>query len=230
MATVRKRKPRENRLLLQGVSWRMYERVLRAFEERRVRITYDRGDLEIMTLSGEHERIKQLLRRLIEALAEEMGLDIAGFGSMTFKRRSKKRGLEPDECYWIQNENLVRGKRQYNPEDDQPPDLVLEVDITRSSLDRISIYEVFGVAEVWRWDGQTLEVRVLNEPDKYEQVERSRTFPGLKPTDLLPFVAREATEGEMGMVKAFRQWVRARMAAGWSETPAAAQDEQSSES
>jgi Uma2 family endonuclease len=230
MATVRKRKPRENRLLLQGVSWRMYERVLRAFEERRVRITYDRGDLEISTFSVAHQRLKHLLSRLLMALAEEMGFNIAGFGSMYFKRRSKKRGLEPDECYWIQNEHLVRGKREYRPDDDQPPDLVLEVDISRSSLDRIGIYEALGVAEVWRWDGETLEVHILGQDDKYSKADRSRAFPGLKPTDLMPFLAQTATVGEMGMVRAFRQWVRARIAVGWSDTPAAAQDEQSSES
>src|SRR5438876_8755817 len=97
-----------NRLLLYGVSWKEYLRTLRTFEERHVRITYDRGVMEIMTLSYEHEKASYLLGRFIDALTEEIGLPIQGGKSTTFKRRKKQRGLEPNNCYWIASEPLVR--------------------------------------------------------------------------------------------------------------------------
>src|SRR6266542_4574101 len=99
---------KRQQLVLAGVSWRTYGRLLRAFDDRHVRLTYDRGDLEIMTLSPEHERFKHLLGLLISVLVEELGWDMAGFGSMTFKSSKQRRGLEPDECYWIQSESMVR--------------------------------------------------------------------------------------------------------------------------
>src|SRR3989442_13282230 len=97
-------------LILDGVAWQNYLRLLRAFDDRHLRITYDRGALEIMTLSPEHERFKHLLGLLVFALAEELGQTVAGLGSMTFKRRPNKRGLEPDECYSVQTEPLIHGK------------------------------------------------------------------------------------------------------------------------
>src|SRR5687767_10937447 len=102
--------PAEQRLVLGGVTWDKYLRLLHLFDDRHLRITYDRGEVEIMTISPEHERFKKLLGYLILVLVEELGWNIASFGSMTFKRRSRKRGLEPDECYWIQSEPLVRWK------------------------------------------------------------------------------------------------------------------------
>ena len=109
-------------LILDGVAWQNYLRLLRAFDDRHLRITYDRGALEIMTLSPEHERFKHLLNYLISVLVEELGWDMAGFGSMTFKRSRQRRGLEPDECYWIQSEPRVRGKDSIDLRHDPPPD------------------------------------------------------------------------------------------------------------
>src|SRR5262245_34018310 len=136
----KKRVPRGAQLVLHGVSWQPYVRVLHAFDEdRHLRITYDRGALEIMTLSPEHERSKHLIGLLIVLLAMELRMAIAGFGSMTFKRRKKLRGLEPDECYWIQHEAQMRGKRVYDPKKDPPPDLVLEVEVSRSEIGRAHV-------------------------------------------------------------------------------------------
>jgi Uma2 family endonuclease len=131
-----------------------------------LRITYDRGALEIMTLSPEHERLKHLLGYFILILVEELGWNMAGFGSMTFKRKRHQRGLEPDECYWIENELAVRGKDRIDLRRDPPPDLVIEIDWTHSSLDRLAIFAILGVPEVWRFDGKdvTFHVRRLEEP------------------------------------------------------------------
>ena len=140
------------RMLLHDITWRGYEAIGRALADRPgLRITYDRGTLEIMTTSPEHERYKHVLRRLLEAWCDEFAVPMACYGSMTFKRKKRKRGLEPDECYWIAHESQVRGKDRIDFQIDPPPDLVLEIDISRSSLDRMAIYSVLGVPEVWRY-------------------------------------------------------------------------------
>src|SRR5262249_55428861 len=136
MATVsRTRTFPPQRLVLAGVSWQEYGKFLRAFEGRRaVRLTYDRGVLEIMSPRHEHETDVDFLGRLAITLTEEMGLSVKAGGSTTFRRRKKRRGLEPDRCYWIASEPLVRGKRDINLRKDPPPDLAIEVDVTSSSL------------------------------------------------------------------------------------------------
>ena len=156
--TTRRRRKFQQRLFLDAVSWRAYERLGRVFQDRPLRITYDRGRLEIMTLTTKHEFWKHAIRRLIEALVEETDNQIAGYGSMTFKRQLKKRGLEPDECFWIQNESAVRGRADFQIDEVPPPDLVLEIEVSRSVIDRIGIYAAFGVPEIWRCNGETLTV------------------------------------------------------------------------
>ncbi len=202
---------------LDGVSWRAYEGLLRAFdEERHLRITYDRGRLELMALSTLHERSKHLLGCLIGALAYERDIDIAGYGSLVLKRGEEQRGLEPDECYWIQNEAKVRNLKKLDLRRDPPPDLVLEIDVTHSSLDRLGIYQALRVPEVWRWAGKKIEVRVLDENGQYQLREYSVAFPFFRPAELVRFLKLAATDGETAMLRAFRQWVREQKAAGWA--------------
>jgi Uma2 family endonuclease len=202
---------RAQRFRLDGVSWRAYEKLLRAFEdERHLRITYDQGSLEIMTLSPRHERPKHLLGQLVVMLALELDLNIAGYGSMTMKRRLEKRGLESDECYWIQHEAKVRNLQKFDLRRDPPPDLVLEIGVTHSSLNRLGIYATLRVPEVWRWDEETLEVHVLNEEGKYEIREQSVAFPSFHPAELVRFLKMGVTSGETQMLRAFRDWIRER--------------------
>ena len=137
-----------NSLVLHGIDWRTYARLLRLFDERRsIRLTYDRGNLEITTLSPEHENLNLLLNHLVVAAAEELGLEIASYGSMTMRRR----GLEADQCYWIANEARMRGRDRIDLRTDPPPDLVIEVDVSRSSMDRMTIYAALGVPEFCGW-------------------------------------------------------------------------------
>jgi Uma2 family endonuclease len=203
-------------LVLDGVAWRTYVQLLRAFDDRHLRITYDRGALEIMTLSPEHERFKHLLNYLVGVLVEELGWDMAGFGSMTFKRSQQRRGLEPDECYWIQSEPLVRGKDSIDPRHDPPPDLVIEIDITHSSLDRLSIYAALGVPELWRFDGQELVAYLLASGDHYDESQQSRAFPFLGLGEVARLIGTRSARSETELVRQFRAWVRARMAANWT--------------
>ena len=203
----------KDRLLLDGEDWVTYQRLLRVFDERRhLRITFDRGALEIMTLSPEHERCKHLIGRLIETLTEELGLPIAGYDSMTLKRRRQQRGLEPDECYWIQHADRVRDLQTYDPRRDPPPDLVVEVDISRSSLNRLDIYAALSVPEVWRFNGSAMTICRLQSDSTYSEQPTSLTFDKLRSADLERFLQLRGRTDENEIIPRFRAWIREKLA------------------
>lgn len=205
--------PNENRLRLSGISWDQYCQIGEALRDRPVHMTYDRGELEIMTTSARHESHKKLLARLLEALTEELNVEICSLGNMTHQREDLERGLEADECWYIQNERAVRGKMEIDLSVDPPPDLALEVEISRRVLDRIAIYAVLGVRELWRYDGSRLRVQVL-KGDRYEDVERSPAFPTIPMSLFTDALAQFGKTGETQIVKDFRQKVRATLRSG----------------
>jgi len=202
------------KLILEDVDWQTYQRLLRALDERRIRLTYDQGSLEIMTLSFNHEKIKHLLGLLVVTLAVGLDQAIAGGGSVTMKRRRQSRGLEPDECFWIQNEASMRGKEHFDLRHDPPPDLALEIAISHSSLNRMSIYAALRVPEVWRWRSNTLQVHLLDAEEKYRQSKSSKAFPSFPPAKLAFFLEVAAKEGEAKMVQTFQVWVRKNLKKG----------------
>jgi Uma2 family endonuclease len=195
------------RLLLYSMPWKSYDALLHALQNRRLRITYDRGTLEIMTISFPHEYFKKLFARMIEIMTLELNMALAPGGSMTFRRELMERGLESDECYWVANAGLMQGKKEYDIETDPPPDLAIEIDIHSSSLDRLAIYAALKVREVWRFDGATLQVNQL-VGKKYRVKERSRAFPFLPVQELLRFVKQAETDDQTTVMRAFTQWVR----------------------
>ncbi len=201
-------RPRIQRLLLDDMSWGTYERILRALQHRRLRITYDDGSLEIMTLSLHHERTSHLLGLLITILALELGVEISGGGSLTMRRRLKKKGLEPDECFWTEYSAAMRNKKDYDSRRDPPPDLALEVEISRSALNRMRIYAALRVPEVWRWRNEKLTVHLLNEQGTYEEVGMSKAFAGFDPQHLVGFVELGVSEGDTKMIRAFQSWIK----------------------
>jgi len=201
--------PATQSLLLDGVDWITYTRLLRALNNRpSVRLTYDRGSLEIMTLTHEHESYAHLLGRFVVVLTEEFGLPIKGGGSTTFRRRKRRKGLEADESYWIANEPLVRGKDSIDLRIDPPPDLALEIDVSHSSLNRLAIYAALRVPEVWRREGETLVCYLLGTDGKYAVNTTSRVFPGLAPADLMRFLTLRSQMDENALVRQFRAWIR----------------------
>jgi Uma2 family endonuclease len=202
-------------LRLSAVSWRTYTQLLGAFAERPgMRLTYDRGELEIMSPLLEHDDDGDFLGDLVFLLTLELGLPLKRGGSTTLRRRRVKRGLESDRCFWIANAPRMAGRRRLDLRTDPPPDLAIEVDVTRSSLDRMSIYAKLGVPEVWRLDGDKLTFHVLGEDGKYTEVAVSRSFPLVTPADLLGFLqqARQAGD-ENPVVQQFLAWVRHRRSA-----------------
>lgn len=198
----------EQRFVLWDVGWDVYEMMLREIGDRPIRLTYDGANLELISPSRWHEIVKSLLGRFVEALTLELDIPLASGGAMTFKRKDLLRGIEPDECYWIASESKVRGKRELNFRKDPPPDLAIEVDMSRSALDRPGIYARLKVPELWRFDGQTLDVLILQPGGEYELSETSRPFPFLPVRELTRFLPLDATRSETDCVRQFVQWVR----------------------
>jgi len=206
MATITRFRPAP--IVLTGVDWRGYSRFLRAFAgQKKVRLTYDRGTLEIRTISSLQERWKCFLGWLLIAMAEEMNRPIAQRGSLTLRRRRKQRGLEPDQSYYIANEPRVRGLMRLDLRRDPPPDLVVEVDITHSSLNRLSIYARLGVPELWRFDNGTLTFLQL-QGKAYDPLATSLSFPPITAADLAPFLALLGQQDETSIIRQFRAWLR----------------------
>jgi Uma2 family endonuclease len=205
-----------DRVILRNISWQTYQSLIHDFEqEPAIRLTYDHGILEIRMPLDPHETYKKILGRLIEAATEELELEIRSLGSQTCDRKDLSKGLEPDQCYYIQNEAQVRGVQQIDLAQFPPPDLAVEVDIMSSSLNRLSIYADLQVPEIWRYDGRSLTIYCLltaqqdaSNAFQYGIAERSLALPLLTATDIGRFLELQATTGENSLIKQFRQWVR----------------------
>jgi Uma2 family endonuclease len=195
-------------ILLENVTWETYERLLREAGERHIRMTYDDGDLEIMTLSFGHENIGEIIGALIRAFALVLKLPLRSGGSTTLRKKLKRKGLEPDKCFWIKNEKAMRGKTKWHASKDPPPDLAVEVDVTHSSLDRMGIYAALRVAEVWRYRAKKLRVHVLGQDGANHEAPTSSVFPHLDIGKVNEFVHAAATLDETTLVANFTAWVR----------------------
>jgi Uma2 family endonuclease len=200
--------PVENRLLLRHIAWPAYRVIADAFTGVKVRITYDRGTLEIMTKSGTHETWKSFIGRLIFALAEEVDQAIRGCGEMTCRRDDLQRAVEPGDCFYLPNEPRMRGKLEIVLGVDPPPDLMLEIEISRSAVARLPIFAALGVPEIWCFDGETVRFLNLSANGDYVAVERSRYFPFLAPVDILNVLQRWGQTDDNSLVRSFRQWIR----------------------
>lgn len=204
-------------VVLDGVTWFTYESLLHDLDGRRFRITFDRGALEIMALSHRHENRKKLLGRFVEGMTLELDIPIHPGGSTTFKNELLERGLEPDDCYWIQNEPLMRNKLDFDIDKDPPPDLGIEIEITRSALDRMGIYAALRIPEIRRFDGKKLRVCILGANGKYKEKEQSRAFPFLPMKEIERFLLKTDAANHTALVRSFHEWVRLTLAAVYGE-------------
>ncbi|MDB9517503.1 Uma2 family endonuclease [Roseofilum reptotaenium CS-1145] len=195
------------RIILTGVSWLTFTTLLAEVGENRAcRFAYDQGVLEIRMPLEENEEPKRLIESFVEALVDELGIELRSLGSLSLKREDLSRFIEPDTCFYIQNEALVRG-RSINLTEVPPPDLAVESDYTHSSIDKASIYAALGVPELWRYTKETLEVyqRVDGE---YQKSDKSLAFPFL-PVDEIPgFIKQSKAVGQRSAVRLFRERIR----------------------
>ncbi len=195
---------------LSGISWQTYEALLNELSaSRRLRLTYNYGNLEIMVPSPEHERYKKVIGRFVETLAEELAVRIEPLGSTTFKRPNLT-GAEPDESFYILNLNAVKGKNRIDLQQDPPPDLVVEIDITSGSQERLQIYASMGVPEVWLYDGNSFSINILQN-QKYVVVEESLAFPNLPIQEISRFLEQVGQKDYLDLIKEFRNWVRSQI-------------------
>lgn len=199
--------PPGHQLLIKDISWSGYKNILADLgENRSSRVSYSQGMLEIMAPLPEHEVGKVIIGDLIKVLFEELDIEFWSLGSTTFDREKMDAGVEPDDCFYIENEAKVRGLNRINLETDPPPDLAIEIDIT--SRTKFNNYEALNVPELWRWNGTILEINVLVD-GKYIQSENSRIFPNIPIAKMIPeYLSMSKTSGRNATMKAFREWLR----------------------
>lgn len=203
----------ENRVVLSGISWKTYEQLRGIEENSRVRMTYDGGVLELMSPSTDHESIKRLIGQMIEALTEELDIPRRSLSASTWKRPELVKGLEADECYYILNQHRVSERRKVDLTVDPPPDLAVETEISRSSVERMRIYASLGIPEVWRWRNDVLTAYSLDADGRYVEREFSLNLPMLRVKDLEPFLDFQLSANETKWIRSFRAWVRERFLA-----------------
>jgi Uma2 family endonuclease len=200
----------ESRLVVYGLDWKGYETLLDVLGYRGVRLTYDRGSVELMTTSQEHEQFSYLLGLVVGILTAELHLPRISVGRMTWRREILDRGLEADNCYYLANAPRVRGKK-IDLSVDPPPDLAIEVEISRSALDRMGIYAALRVPEIWRYNGETLRVELLQPDGTYVASETSLAFPFLPLDEVVRFLQQGEAMDHTEWEEAFRAWVRAEL-------------------
>ncbi|MDP9473601.1 MAG: Uma2 family endonuclease [Chloroflexota bacterium] len=200
--------PPEQRILLRNVAWETYERLLADhLDSSAPRFAYDRGLLEIVRPSTEHETVNRTLALLVEVVAEELGIDVLNVGSMTFRRQDLQRGFEPGSSFYIQHESSVRGRTQIDPLVDPPPDLVIEIDVTHPSLNKLPIYAHLGVPEVWRYHDRRVTV-LRSDGEEYRESAASVVLPPLTGDALTGLLSESRTLTRTAWLRALRAWAR----------------------
>ena len=192
---------------IRHASWELYEQMLREFENQHIRITYDQGRMVLMSPLPIHDKIKKMAARLIEQATLELDMPVSSFGSTTWKRRDLAKGLEADECYYIQSEPLVHGRTDIDLARDPAPDLAVEIDITHNPLNRNSIYAALGVGEIWRFDGESFSFHRRVSEGGYERIEASGALPFMTPAIVEQFVQLVLQDENAGL-RSFVQWLR----------------------
>jgi Uma2 family endonuclease len=197
------------------VTWEDYEAMLRVVGERPIRVTYDQGTMEIFKTSFGHNSDAHRLGRMVDVLAEELDVDFEEGDTTTHKRKDLGKGAEPDKCYWFgNNARYMRGKRQLDMDHDPPPDLVIEVDVTRTSLDRLKIFAAMGVLEVWRSPSRSLQVLHLQADGAYQPRTTSRNFPTPLVSSVAQFLKEARTVDKPAWIRSFRAFVREKVVPG----------------
>ena len=200
----------EQYIQLHPASWETFNQLLEDLGDNgNKRLTYYQKTLQIMSPLGRHENNNRFIESLISVIADELNLNLKKFGSLTLKSQPLQQGVEPDSCYYIANEYQVRSKPNIDLAIDPPPDLVLEVDMTSGSLNKLPIHANFRVPEFWQYDGEKLTVFILEEAgNTYQEVNQSKIFPFLDVKQIPQLIQQSLEIGETATLKQFRQWVK----------------------
>ncbi|BBD53979.1 Uma2 family endonuclease [Planktothrix agardhii] len=199
---------RADRVVLYNISWQQFENLLiNLGQTRAARIAYDNGTFEIMTPLPEHEYYKEAIGISIQDIAEELDINYESYGSTTWKREARLAGIEPDNCFYFQNEAKIRGRLELNLNQDPPPDLALEIDMTHKSLNRFPIYARLGIPEIWCYDSGELKIYQLQQ-ETYGEVETSSVFPMLRVQEIPTIIEQYRLDGKLAVRRAIRNWAR----------------------
>lgn len=197
-------------IFLERVSWETYIAFLRHLDEtsQRKKVIYDRGRMLIVSpLLPKHEKWKSLIGRFVEAIADERGIPISTFGSTTWKSKKLKKGLEPDECFYVQHESQMRHRVTIDLRRDPPPDLCIEINLRRAPIDKLELYAALRVPEVWHCDDDgEIEALALRPRRKYVRSEKSVAFPFLRPGELKRFLDRYFETDQNSLMREVRAW------------------------
>jgi Uma2 family endonuclease len=200
--------PAEDRFVIRNIDWATYKVISGALPNSHYHMAFDGENLELMTTSTDHGSCSALLFLFVVVLTEELELPRRSVRDMTCDSDVVERAAEPDDSFYIANEPRVRGKKRINLDTDPPPDLSVEIEITRSSIQRMKIYANLRVPEYWRCDGESVRFYHLGADGQYVEAERSLSFPFLTAADLSRFVAQRLQQDENSLVRSFREWVR----------------------
>lgn len=204
--------PPASTLILHDIVWEEYEEILDALGEAKgLRVSYDQGTLQIMTLSTRHEKYARLIDNLVSLFSITRRIKVLCYGSSTMKKQDKLRGAEPDSCFYVQNADLVGGKSDIDFNIDPPPDIVVEVDLGHDSVSKFPIYAALGVNEIWRYDGQFLTMYHLTQ-GQYAAAAASQALPELSSETLTEFLSRSHHEDQYEVLLAFENWLQATLA------------------
>ena len=196
----------EKRVTLYCASWEAYRAIAQALGEgRSARLTYDHNVLEVVMPLEIHEFARAMFEVFVRNLVMELGMGLKTMGSTTLEREDLARGAEPDNAYYIQNQPVVTG-RDVDLQNDPPPDLVIEIDITHTDIDKLNLYACMGVPEFWRYNGQVWRIYSLQN-DIYVELENSPTFPNVPKVWLYEFLI-VARQNEMAAEMALRRRIR----------------------
>jgi len=190
------------------VGWDEYEDLLEHVgEAEHLRISFDDGVLQVMTLSAEHEKYVRFFERLMTAVILRLHINILSFGSTTMRKKGERKGNEPDACFYVQAAERIGNRMHLDFATDPPPDIAVEVDVHHDSRDKLPIYAALQVPEVWRFDGEALSIYLL-EAGGYRESQTSLALPMLTSRILSGVLARVRSEGELTALNAFDEWLR----------------------
>ena len=197
----------EARNVLYEIAWHTYLELRENPENYHLRMTYDQGALEIMSPSARHEGYARYIDFIIGVWTEELNIPVRGLRQMTCKREDLAKGIEPDDCYYVQNEARVRNKIEIDFAADPPPDLAIEVEVSQSSVKKMPIYAALGVRELWRYDGQILRIFELVD-GQYQSREGSVCFPDFPVAKAEEVIQQIGEIDDTTFKRRFRHWVR----------------------
>lgn len=200
--------PAESIVVLHRIPWEAYEDLLdQVGEATNLRISYDSGTMQVMTLSLEHENYAEFISGIVRLLSVRLRIDIRFFGSATIKAQPRAKGTEPGACFYMQHAPAIGNRVQLDFTSDPPPDIAVEIDLHHESIDKLPIYAALRVPEVWRYDGRQLHILVL-QGEGYVSARQSSALPILTEQLLTESLTRLRDEGDFRAILAFDEWVQ----------------------